>query len=218
MGVAQRRPERQPRLHRPALRRPTGRSRSLNEGRSVNPGYTASRRMHAPPSRNRSTKAGASTPATPGIAAVAAAIDGHAQRRPERQPRLHPGRADPSGHPVASLNEGRSVNPGYTRRKQVGHRGAKRSTKAGASTPATPGGWSTDAYGRVPAQRRPERQPRLHARRCRWGTCSSGTLNEGRSVNPGYTNGAGGRDQCRLPRSLNEGRSVNPGYTSSVTR
>ena len=87
--------------------------RSLNEGRSVNPGDT-------------------SVWADPGDA------DGHAQRRPERQPRRHP---EPSpAQRVAGL----------------------RSTKAGASTPATL------AYGRTLATQ-------------------MGTLNEGRSVNPGDT-------------------------------
>ena len=61
-----------------------------------------------------------------------------AQRRPERQPRRH--RETPSRPrvTVSALNEGRSVNPGDTRR---GHDPAalhhERSTKAGASTPAT---------------------------------------------------------------------------------
>ena len=88
--------------------------------------------------RDRSTKAGASTPATPQT--------------------LHgcsPG--------CAALNEGRSVNPGYTPPCALvvgSHR--PRSTKAGASTPATRSGRSS-SRGRL------------------------GTLNEGRSVNPGYT-------------------------------
>ena len=64
-------------------------------------------------------------------------------------------------------------------------------TKAGASTPATL------AYGRTLATQ-------------------MGTLNEGRSVNPGDTNLTGVVDGP--PRSLNEGRSVNPGDTLNRLR
>ena len=186
---AQRRPERQPRLHPRANRTPKTPHRSLNEGRSVNPGYT--RAINEPPMRPvRSTKAGASTPAT----------------------LLR-------GHDSAGLHH-------------------ERSTKAGASTPATPGDYTQQALSAI-AQRRPERQPRLHlatrrARglvrgrstkagastpatlaRCRVARCLRETLNEGRSVNPGYTLGW----RCGRGRScpsLNEGRSVNPGYTRAL--
>ena len=89
---------------------------------------------------------------------------------------------------IQTLNEGRSVNPGDT------HCGwwapydhLVRSTKAGASTPATPG-LAMDSGRFVQA------------------------LNEGRSVNPGDTNLTGVVDGP--PRSLNEGRSVNPGDTA----
>ena len=89
--------------------------RPLNEGRSVNPGYTARRpATHRPAHPVRSTKAGASTPATP-----------------DRWP--------------------------------AGERAHPRSTKAGASTPATPRVIFTAAVVGARAQRRPERQPRLHA-------------------------------------------------------
>ena len=63
----------------------------------------------------------------------------------------------------------------------------RRSTKAGASTPAT-----LDALGGVGVVIAP--------------------LNEGRSVNPGYTC-APGCARSRPSAPLNEGRSVNPGYT-----
>ena len=209
---------------------------ALNEGRSVNPGYTDSRarpRHLQPP---RSTKAGASTPATR-IAAHGPDTCNHpAQRRPERQPRLHNSAATLSRLRLTALNEGRSVNPGYTR-----HR--------------------SKACQRTLAQRRPERQPRLHARAVivasrRKGSTKAGAstpathsisirplnsdpLNEGRSVNPGYTFCLIIIQHPRLARStkagastpatrrshgyhaptweplvpLNEGRSVNPGYT-----
>ena len=160
---AQRRPERQPRLHwppvdifchqperstkagasTPATRRTSRRcgslSRPLNEGRSVNPGYTHHRPSRLPRGAIRSTKAGASTPATRGTPTSASTAFKAAQRRPERQPRLHIASSGLARSGIRPLNEGRSVNPGYTRR-----RGAwdptwqTRSTKAGASTPATP--------------------------------------------------------------------------------
>ena len=112
---AQRRPERQPRRHRLLL--VSGFVRVFN----------AQRRPERQPRlhwhgcecvgclrRRRSTKAGASTPATPGSGS---------QKSRRRE----------------TLNEGRSVNPGYTR---AGPPSAlvrtPRSTKAGASTPATP--------------------------------------------------------------------------------
>ena len=63
--------------------------------------------------RHRSTKAGASTPATPPVYGSAAALCSTAQRRPERQPRRH----------RRGRGEGDGIHP--------------RSTKAGASTPAT---------------------------------------------------------------------------------
>ena len=86
----------------------------------------------------------------------------YAQRRPERQPRLHVSRPEV---------------------RRVHH---ARSTKAGASTPATP-----PVVSHEPG--------------------SSATLNEGWSVNPGYTRPAG--RTRRRSSTLNEGRSVNPGYT-----
>ena len=59
-----------------------------------------------------------------------------AQRRPERQPRLHAICERPFARSIP-LNEGRSVNPGYTRTATAIVRVVARSTKAGASTPAT---------------------------------------------------------------------------------
>ena len=144
------------------LARPT--RESLNEGRGINPGDTSSvttytsspmcaqRRPGHQPRRhwtrrhgtqqtrsNRSTKAGASTPATPRPTACTSEASG-------------------------PLNEGRGINPGDTRfglgdvrqrrhaQRRPGHQPRRhsllllgrvrlpvRSTKAGASTPATPG-------------------------------------------------------------------------------
>ena len=174
--TAQRRPGHQPRRHSPGPRRCVGSSRRqpLNEGRGINPGDTGSfdvicanrflspaqRRPGHQPRRHsrtrsrgpqaellvRSTKAGASTPAT---------------RRPgaPRSPRLafqtlnegrgiNPGDTSTKRPPVpgdcasaAALNEGRGINPGDTHdRDRPGARAVdlRRSTKAGASTPATP--------------------------------------------------------------------------------
>ena len=206
------------------------------EGRSVNPGYT--RHRGSIQSRERSTKAGASTPATPFNDMAASADD-------------------------IALNEGRSVNPGYTRphrplpmTRQALNEG--RSVNPGYTRPRAP---SALASSTARAQRRPERQPRLHPliapiigkrlvrstkagastpatrwRKLRLCRNSEQALNEGRSVNPGYTSCrtiaavrwlVAQRRPERQPRlhqspgsaepwrrqSLNEGRSVNPGYT-----
>ena len=160
--AAQRRPERQPRLHAaPGVREVTPHP-PLNEGRSVNPGYTRPRPLpHRLPSALNEGRS-----VNPGYTRQVA-------RRRTRS---------------STLNEGRSVNPGYTpshlhcrRRRRArstkagastpatpdrwpaGERAHPRSTKAGASTPATPRVIFTAAVVGARAQRRPERQPRLHA-------------------------------------------------------
>ena len=226
-------------------------ARTLNEGRSVNPGYTPSRTRQSrdAPFRTgpRSTKAGASTPATP-LARVRSTFqqcrstkagaqprstkagastpantgastpatlrhhcdlhDTDAQRRPERQPRLHSGLMIAVNGSVqsASLNEGRSVNPGYTRTTDHANGAGGASTPVTAPTfPLNEGrsvnpGDTRHARSIVArrqhacglAQRRPERQPRLHLQK--------------EPASPIK------RDR-RLPMALNEGRSVNPGYT-----
>ena len=209
--VAQRRPERQPRLH--FLWRVEASEqvrRSTKAGASTPATHVG--RWHPGHTRRRSTKAGASTPATPDQSADRCRV-------PD------------------SLNEGRSVNPGYTyppwydmqnchcaqRRPerqprlhlqavhvQV-HRHVRRSTKAGASTPATPAqtcmcatptialneGRSVNpgyTYSSIhsldlacTAQRKPERQPRLHRSASNRRSSRRSSFNEGRSVNPGYT-------------------------------
>ncbi len=159
----------------------------------------------------RSTKAGARTPATHARGTGEAWPLDCAQRRPGREPRRHGDPLAPVVCRVAPLNEGRGANPGDTHRCSSashsahvplnegrganpgdthGHRGMagprRRSTKAGARTPATrlsgagrvPGlGRSTKAGARTPAtpplavkwfpdrcpaQRRPGREPRRH--------------------------------------------------------
>ena len=232
---AQRRPERQPRLHpinqrigaefqirstkagasTPATRIRRGTTcriaTALNEGRSVNPGYTCR------------------------LSTSRCIVMCVAQRRPERQPRLHPRRpacAQPrqsrstkagASTPAtriprstawtrpAPLNESRSVNPGYTGLQVIGEvRGGRRSTKAGASTPATLLGTSTNRRPPRPLNEGRSVNPG-YTRRRPFPHHRRSSLNEGRSVNPGYTRRPPPRYQ--FPRTLNEGRSVNPGYT-----
>ena len=87
---AQRRPGREPRRHAASTCQPP-RCTALNEGWGANPGDTAWRSTEGR-SPDRSTKAGARTPAT----------------RPTRSTRN-------TGVAVVSLNEGRGANPGDTR-------------------------------------------------------------------------------------------------------
>ena len=134
-----------------------------------------------------------------------------AQRRPERQPRRHLRTWTRSRVATSALNEGRSVNPGDTGQPAHDHLLAdSRSTKAGASTPATRSRSARGDQCRPDAQRRPERQPRRHSL----------------AVSPASSSTDAQRRPERQPRrhssraaprsgrsSLNEGRSVNPGDT-----
>ena len=89
-----------------------------------------------------------------------------------------------------------------------------RSTKAGASTPATPANLghlldlhfrSTKAGASTPATPRPPRSPLgAHA-----------ALNEGRGINPGDTPCHPSTARPRNP--LNEGRGINPGDTQAAS-
>ena len=184
---------------------------SLNEGRSVNPGDTrrgGGIRCHQP----RSTKAGASTPAT----RVGRRHPGHPGRRSTKAgastPATPPYRTGRVRLRQSTLNEGRSVNPGDTvgtlgslgdpsgaqrrperqprrhpRRRRDGRVRVDRSTKAGASTPAT-----LPCIALVAAQ--PPRSTKAGAstpatlvRDRAWCPDLLDALNEGRSVNPGDT-------------------------------
>ena len=201
----------------------------LDDGRSVNPGdtltfmptgevtYSAQRRPERQPRRHRHALLQRHCSATLGAQRrperqprrhvwVLGKLTDHstdAQRRPERQPRRHSSsRARTDAAPRSTLNEGRSVNPGDTSSSRSTSDGIAlscRSTKAGASTPATrrvsavdrsrvdhgtrstKAGASTPAthlnslravMSRLPssAQRRPERQPRRHRQSSRY-TC-----------------------------------------------
>ena len=174
MGSAQRRPERQPRLH-PETTRISGSPPSLNEGRSVNPGYT---------------------------------------RPSSARPAL-----------ACTLNEGRSVNPGYTIRADARWDGyIDRSTKAGASTPATPRRERAVVFACQTAQRRPERQPRLHDTTIRFQHGHAINAQRRPERQPRLHVPVLSRPMQRLHRStkagasLNEGRSVNPGDTCRGSR
>ena len=136
---AQRRPGREPRRHAPA-----------------HPASVAVR-------PDRSTKAGARTPATPA-----------------RPSRASGGRC--------SLNEGRGANPGDTGVARRGHRRAHvRSTKAGARTPATQVGRRDARRARLPRSTKAGARTPATLRRCPRGRPCWTTLNEGRGANPGDT-------------------------------
>ena len=163
-------------------------SGTLNEGRGRNPGYTGRDSVRVRIPRQRSTKAGAGTPAT------------HGQQRADVRPQFNPlneGRGRNPGYtrspaasdwPSPSLNEGRGRNPGYTRGS-----GARR-----AGMPSL-----NEGRGRNPGYTWPRGAGTRRHRP---------SLNEGRGRNPGYT----GRPwrPARSSASLNEGRGRNPGYTA----
>ena len=159
---AQRRPGREPRRHRPRAGDPR-RDRLIAQRR---PGREPRRHRAAPPPRSGRRRPlnegrGANPGDTAGVG-FQTALSAFAQRRPGREPRRHL-----DGRPAT-------------------HRERRRSTKAGARTPAT----------RWPAPRGPCRRP---------------ALNEGRGANPGDTATKARSGTCSA--SLNEGRGANPGDT-----
>ena len=164
--TAQRRPERQPRRHEfvRVLEHPAH-QRSTKAGASTPATHLDPRRLA--PVSSRSTKAGASTPATQGSGAQAC-------------------------------------------RRRL------RSTKAGASTPATLDTMSCSDFGFMNAQRRPERQPRLHVLGRRGGRRPDARSTKAGASTPATRIFAGPACRCRSP--LNEGRSVNPGYTAKFCK
>ncbi len=184
---------------------------TLNEGRGGNPGDTtvatgpwavrtaAQRRPGRKPRRHirnknglmilleRSTKAGAETPATHDEGAGHPSLDTRSTKAGAETPATRGGTERTRLSPC-SLNEGRGGNPGDTPSAHPHHAGRRdRSTKAGAETPATPAPpidtphlppRSTKAGAETPAtlelhsihirscyaQRRPGRKPRRHLR------------------------------------------------------
>ena len=145
--VAQRRPGPQPRRHSDA-RQPRIALQALDRSTKAGASTPATLELAVfgcvADLKCRSTKAGASTPATRALMAVLVATTRPtpAQRRPGPQPRRHP-----------------DLDIRYPVRLDP-----RRSTKAGASTPAT----------------------RADGRSC-WPGSSTHTLNEGRGLNPGDT-------------------------------
>ena len=160
---------------------------------------------------DRSTKAGASAPATRRVAASTLEITSSAQRRPGHQPRRHVAFGGP-GDRVSALNEGRGISPGDTR-------------------PGWPSAGSVDS-----AQRRPGHQPRRHAaglaisRKCRQRSTKAGASApatrqvpldnpslENRSTKAGASAPATRvRTHRHVPAAigpLNEGRGISPGDT-----
>ena len=118
----------------------------------------------------RSTKAGARTPATLHSGCLLGAYLSGAQRRPGHAPRRHLLTVPPEWRRPRTLNEGRGTHPGDTcTAGPVPGRAGPRSTKAGARTPATlapmragsasVGRRSTKAGARTPATRHPLPQP-----------------------------------------------------------
>ena len=158
----------------------------LNEGRGLNPGDTrrvatiryrspsAQRRPGPQPRRHpgndlrygtlllRSTKAGASTPATPICRSPASAT-----RLALNEGRgLNPGDTAPSGHrcsQTTSLNEGRGLNPGDTRRSPACRsRTAPLNEGRGLNPGDTVSAMQAVSCPVTSAQRRPGPQPRRH--------------------------------------------------------
>ena len=137
-------------------------SDSLNEGRGINPGDTINDRSGDTRHLQRSTKAGASTPATLVACGRASRRSKVAQRRPGHQPRRHCFQA--AGFlGCASLNEGRGINPGDTPEPF----------------------WLL--YDFNDAQRRPGHQPRRHRRKRVVAVLVQDRSTKGRGINPGDT-------------------------------
>ena len=220
-----------------ATRRP-----SLNEGRGISPGDTTA---GAPPNVARtfwyrSTKAGASAPATrvradPHVAllprstkagASAPATPPLPRPPPEGSAALNEGRGispgdtrrrDWAGSRPPTLNEGRGISPGDTRRSEATTSATKTALNEGRGI--SPG--DTRPYAIVDprlwiAQRRPGHQPRRHAQR------QSGTL----GVRPRSTKAGASAPAtrtapiryARCPSTLNEGRGISPGDTYRAFR
>ncbi len=110
-----------------------------------------------------------------------------AQRRPERQPRRHPTHAS-----AASCSKPAQRRPERQPRRHPlslphARRRCRRSTKAGASTPATPGRASHDAgRWRARSTKAGASTPATPSGISQF-PCAPAALNEGRSVNPGDT-------------------------------
>ena len=159
---AQRRPGLPPRRHPRSWRGVPPARPALNEGRGSHPGDTGEWAGVLQAPWQRSTKAGAPTPATLAHKRGVSVDDLRSTKAGAPTPATPAWRwAGPSTR--WSLNEGRGSHPGDTHRcgggsQEQGHR----STKAGAPTPATRPeffeGWGHQDH----AQRRPGLPPRRH--------------------------------------------------------
>ncbi len=261
LSPAQRRPGHAPRRHpahdfvrRPAAPRSTkagARTSATPKARFPEPGiarYAQRRPGHAPRRHSRlarrrrhrtprSTKAGARTPATRLPLYGRPYLPPPAQRRPGHAPRRHFNQADKAGQNMTPLNEGRGTHPGDTRRDHRRGDAAdrRRSTKAGARTPATPAllaalhgaeaRRSTKAGARTPATRtRAVAQGIQGERSTKAGARTPAThervpgfdAHRLRSTKAGARTPATPRPPagaCRSSRPLNEGRGTHPGDT-----
>ena len=212
VSSAQRRPGPRPRQHARLTRPPCPSRRPLNEGRGLDPGNTTS-------------------------TAPSADCSSGAQRRPGPRPRQHASPRAPSLGRLATAQR----RPGPRPRQHIFHVHAlgpdeRRSTKAGASTPATHVGPSQGPVGPTRSTKAGASTPATHD----WEPFIAGilhpTLNEGRGLDPGNTPIAllcllqcaiaqrrpGPRPRQhmsrlgglgRKPLSLNEGRGLDPGNT-----
>ncbi len=234
-SYAQRRPGHAPRRHARAVSgsRPP---RSLNEGRGTHPGDTLGHR----PRR---------TPTLPAQGRPGHAPRRHAAHDRDAHPADHPlneGRGTHPGdtaattaceHASPTLNEGRGTHPGDTggsaherdgRRRRSTKAGARtpathlgprvvfgdrqRSTKAGARTPATLGRWVFIFSATAVAQRRPGHAPRRHAP---WPTAGTAAAYVAQR-RPGHAPRRHALSSGAAPpraRPLNEGRGTHPGDT-----
>ena len=167
---------------------------ALNEGRSVNPGYTRLCFDGVDHATRRSTKAGASTPAT----------------RERALPSRTPGRR--------STKAGASTPATQAEGRQRDILAARRSTKAGASTPATPRKPCTAVVRAV------QRSTKAGASTPATPFVGSDAVGFGavRSTKAGASTPATRPGLRPTPagvaRPLNEGRSVNPGYTAKFCK
>jgi len=184
---AQRRPGPEPRRHEPD-RRGVHHMPPLAQRR---PGPEPRRHGHVVDGRaapeDRSTKAGARTPAT------------HA-------------RGHQSERAAMALNEGRGPNPGDTEERAHLEEGGGHAQRRPGPEPRRHTFSPTAIAPPHSAQRRPGPEPRRHLGNQQPRVRSVTSLNEGRGPNPGDTLPSRPRGSAS-PRALNEGRGPNPGDT-----
>ena len=160
--IAQRRPGREPRRHHLAYDG-VGPSKLRSTKAGARTPATLARPLESMQQLVRSTKAGARTPATRASHWTLPSLTQGAQRRPGREPRRHHEARHHQVPDAARSTKAGARNPGDTTAGAGAWRmPSGRSTKAGARTPATRGRQSTGAASQLVAQRRPGREPRRH--------------------------------------------------------